>query len=214
MTITTADITGVVLAGGRGTRMGGVDKGLQPFEGTPLALHALRRLAPQVGRVMLSANRNDSTYSALGATFGAPVWPDDIAGHAGPLAGILAGLSHCGTPYLLSVPCDTPRFPTDLAARLTDALSVADAEIAIPDALEQLDDGTIAWRAQPVFCLLSTALRDSLARFVDSGGRKVGAWAAGHRTVRVRFDRPGDGPEAFYNANTLADLQALEQRTA
>jgi molybdopterin-guanine dinucleotide biosynthesis protein A len=214
MTITAADITGLVLAGGRGMRMGGVDKGLQPFDGTPLALHALRRLAPQVGRAMLNANRNNAAYSALGATLDAPVWPDDIAGHAGPLAGLLTGLARCDTPYLLSVPCDTPLFPTDLAVRLADALSADDAEIAIPDAPEQQDDGTIAWRAQPVFCLLSTALRGSLARFVDNGGRKVGAWTAGHRTVRVRFDRPGDAPDAFYNANTLAELQALEQRTA
>ncbi|MES2530115.1 MAG: molybdenum cofactor guanylyltransferase MobA [Pseudomonadota bacterium] len=214
MTITAADITGVVLAGGLGMRMGGVDKGLQPFAGTPLALHALRRLAPQVGNVMLNANRNEAAYSALGARFGAPVQPDDIAGQAGPLAGILTGLAHCGTPYLLSVPCDTPLLPTDLAVRLADALSAAKAEIAIPDAPEPQDDGTIAWRAQPVFCLLSTALRDSLARFVGNGGRKVGEWTSGHHTVRVRFDRPGDAPDAFYNANTLAELQALEQRTA
>lgn len=209
MTIMASDITGLVLAGGRGTRMDGADKGLQPFAGTPLALHAVRRLAPQVGQVVVNANRNPAAYAA----FGVPVWPDDIAGHAGPLAGLLAGLSRCETPYLLSVPCDTPLFPVDLAARLVVALETADAEIAMAEAPEHQDDGVVAWRAQPVFCLLSAALRDSLARFVERGGRKVGAWTAEHRMARVRFDRPGDAVDAFFNANTLAELHALEQRT-
>lgn len=213
MTIAAVDITGLVLAGGRGSRMGGVDKGLQPFAGTPLALHALRRLAPQVGCVMLNANRNADTYAALGTAFDAPVWPDATADHAGPLAGLLAGLTHCSTPYLLSVPCDTPLFPTDLAARLADTLATGDADIAMAEAQEVREDGTVAWHAQPVFCLLSTGLRDSLARFIGDGGRKVGAWTASHRTVRVRFDGPGDAADAFCNANTLAELQALEQRT-
>ena len=97
-------ITGLVLAGGRGSRMGGVDKGLQLHHGVPLALHALRRLAPQVGPAMLNANRNVEAYAA----FGAPVWPDTPPNYAGPLAGFVAGLSHCHTPYLVTVPCDSP----------------------------------------------------------------------------------------------------------
>ena len=109
-----SEITALVLAGGRGSRMGGVDKGLQGFRGLPLALHALQRLQPQVGRVMISANRNLPAYEA----FGVPVWPDGLADHAGPLAGFLTALEHCTTPWLLTVPCDSPRFPADLAARL------------------------------------------------------------------------------------------------
>src|SRR5690349_8508914 len=111
-------ITGLVLAGGRGARMGGLDKGLQSHRGTPLALHALLRLAPQVGEVMVNANRNLGAYEAMGAA----VWPDSIPDYAGPLAGFLTGLEHCETPYLVTVPCDSPCFPTDLVERLAAAL--------------------------------------------------------------------------------------------
>lgn len=208
MTLPRSDITGLVLAGGRGVRMGGVDKGLQTFRGLPLARRALERLAPQVGGVMLNANRNFAVYEA----FGVPVWPDDIADHAGPLAGLLAGLMQCSTPYLLSVPCDTPLFPRDLAERLASTLAAADAQIALAATPEVQDDGRTALRAQPVFCLLSVALLDSLRRFTQQGGRKVQDWTARHRTVHVPFDRPGDAPEAFANANTLAELHALEQQ--
>lgn len=201
-------ITGLVLAGGRGSRMGGIDKGLQTFHGAPLALRALQRLAPQVGATAVSANRNLPAYEA----FGAPVWPDGIADHAGPLAGVLAGMERCAAPWLLTVPCDTPLFPHDLASRLAAALVEADAEIAMASAPASADDGDAAvmLRPQPVFCLLPVALHDSLARFLQGGGRKVGAWAAQHRTVRVPFDRETDAPDAFFNANTLAELQTLE----
>jgi len=206
------DITGLVLAGGRGSRMGGIDKGLQHFRGLPLARHALARLDGQVGRMALNANRNLEAYAA----FGVPVWPDAMAGHAGPLAGFLAGLAHCRTPYLLTVPCDTPLFPLDLATRLGSALLADDAEIAMAAAPE---DGALPGTApllapQPVFCLLRVTLHDSLLRFTRQGGRQVGQWAGLHRTVRVPFDRAGDAPEAFFNANTLADLNALEAQHA
>lgn len=207
--IAPADITGLVLAGGRGARMGGVDKGLQPFNGEPLALHAVRRLRPQVGALMLNANRNLADYEA----FGAPVWPDGLADYPGPLAGFLSGLDHCTTPWLLTVPCDTPLFPTDLAARLAEAASGSNAEIAMASAPET--EGDPVQRPQPVFCLLRAELRDSLRRYVDAGGRKVHAWTAQHRTVLVPFGRPGDARDArdaFFNANTLAELHALENR--
>ena len=194
MTIERQHITGLVLAGGQGSRMGGVDKGLQPFRGEPLALHALRRLQAQTGAAMVSANRNLGAYQA----FGAPVWPDE--GGEGPLAGILAGLAHSTTPWLLTVPCDTPFFPADLAARL--ALAAHGADMAIAAA----PDGDL----QPVFCLLRTSLRDDLAACLHQGGRKVRAWMGQHRCATVRFDQPGDDPRAFANANTLAELQALE----
>lgn len=206
-TIATADITGLLLAGGRGSRMGGVDKGLQPFNGEPLALHAIRRLAPQVGRLMVNANRNLADYEA----FGVPVRPDSLADYAGPLAGFLTGLEHCTTPWLLTVPCDTPLFPTDLAARLAEAVVAGNAEIAIATAREAVE-GDVALRPQPVFCLLRADLLDSLQRYTEAGGRKVHTWTAQHRTVHAHFDRPGDSPDAFFNANTLAELHALENR--
>lgn len=188
------DITGLVLAGGRGSRMGGVDKGLQPYRGQALVQHALQRLAPQVGALMVNANRNLEAY----ATLGVPVWPDALADHPGPLAGLAAGLAHCRTPYLVSVPCDSPRFPTDLVARLTTALAAHEAEIAMAAAVE---DGVL--RTQPVFCLLQVNLLPSLQRFLQSGQRKVDRWTATHRCMVVNFDDAA----AFFNANTLADLQ-------
>jgi molybdopterin-guanine dinucleotide biosynthesis protein A len=208
--IPASSITGLVLAGGRGSRMGGVDKGLQNFNGTPLAMHAVMRLGTQVGEIMVNANRNLSAYES----FGVPVWPDGLADYAGPLAGFLTGLERCETPYLLTVPCDTPLFPLDLASRLSDALVSDGAEIAMaaaPEASEE-PDGAPVLRPQPVFCLLSAALLESLVRFTQAGGRKIDRWTAQHRTVVVAFDQPGDAPDAFFNANTLAELHALESQ--
>jgi len=197
------EVTGVILAGGRGSRMGGVDKGLQNFRGMPMAMGTLMRLAPQVGEVMINANRNLSAYES----FGVPVWPDSLADYAGPLAGFLTALEHCETPFLATVPCDTPLFPQDLVARLAEALEREDAEIAMAAAREE--DGQ--FRAQPVFSLLRRELMESLVRFTHEGGRKIDAWTAQHRTVLVPFDRAGDDPAAFSNANTLAELHKLEQ---
>jgi len=196
-------ITGVVLAGGRGSRMGGVDKGLQNFNGLPLALQALLRLQLQVGHCLVNANRNLAAYES----FGAPVWPDGMADYAGPLAGFLTALEHCETPWLVTVPCDSPLFPTDLVARLAAAAEREQAEIAMVAAREE--DGQL--RAQPVFCLLQVGLLESLLRFTQQGGRKIDAWTAQHRQVLVPFDQPGDDPRAFFNANTLAELHRLEQ---
>ena len=185
--------------------MGGVDKGLQAFRGQPLALHALQRLQPQVGALLLSANRHIPAYEALARPFGAPVLSDALQDYAGPLAGFLAGLERCRTPWLLTVPCDSPLFPADLAARLAQAAEREGADIALAAAPE---DGTL--RPQPVFCLLRTRLRESLLRYMGEGGRKIGAWAAQHHRALEPFDRPGDDPRAFHNANTLAELHALE----
>ncbi|MBU7574876.1 MAG: molybdenum cofactor guanylyltransferase MobA [Hydrogenophaga sp.] len=200
-------ITGLVLAGGRGSRMGGVDKGLQNFNGTPLALHALLRLQMQegglVGGQMVNANRNLAAYEA----FGVPVWPDTLDGYAGPLAGFMTGLERCETPYLLTVPCDTPLFPLDLAQRLAQAFEDETTEIAMAGALEE--DGQL--RPQPVFCLIRVELMESLLVFTQAGGRKIDRWTDQHRTVIVPFDRPGDDPKAFFNTNTLAELHALEK---
>lgn len=205
-TIPPQHITGLILAGGRGSRMGGVDKGLQNFNGIPLALHTLMRLGPQVETVMVNANRNLSAYES----FGASVWPDASADFAGPLSGFLVGLERAETPYLLTVPCDTPRLPLDLAERLANALVREGADIAMAAAPELKDDGSAEVRAQPVFCLLKIELSESLVAFTHSGGRKIDAWTAQHKTVLVPFDAPTDDRLAFANINTLSELQALE----
>lgn len=194
-----SDITGLVLAGGRGSRMGGVDKGLQLHRGVPLAQHALQRLAPQVGRLMINANRNLGAYE----TMGAPVWPDTPPDYAGPLAGFLAGLEHCATGYLVTVPCDSPLFPEDLVDRLAQALVAADAEIAMAATREA--DGAL--QVQPVFCLMRSDVRDGLARFTASGQRKIDKWTALQRCVEVPFD----DVQAFANANTPDELRQLQQ---
>jgi molybdopterin-guanine dinucleotide biosynthesis protein A len=201
--IDVSEITGVILAGGRGSRMGGVDKGLQNFNGMPLALATLMRLQPQVGQMMINANRNLSAYES----FGVPVWPDVLPDYAGPLAGFLTALEHCESSWLVTVPCDTPLFPTDLVARLSAAADAQDADIAMAAAREE--DGEL--RAQPVFSLLRVGLLESLVVFTNEGGRKIDAWTARHKTVVVPFDTPADGPRAFFNANTLDQLHQLEK---
>jgi molybdenum cofactor guanylyltransferase len=196
MPIQPQDITGLVLCGGRGTRMGGVDKGLQSHQGLPLAMHALLRLQLQVGAAMINANRNLGAYESMGV----PVWPDPIEGYPGPLAGWLAGLEHCDTPWMLTVPCDTPNFPTDLAARLAAAAEAEGAQIAMAATFEEGRQ-----QRQPVFCLLQTTLLESLVQALQAGERKIDRWTAQHRCVEVLFDDPA----AFFNANTPQDLQAL-----
>jgi len=201
------EITGLILAGGRGSRMGGVDKGLQNLNGMPMALHTLLRLQMQTGQVMINANRNLAAYES----FGVPVWPDVLADYAGPLAGFLTGLERCETPYLVTAPCDTPLLPLDLVPRLAEALAREDAQIAMAAGPEPGRDGVAATRTQPVFCLLRADLLESLNDFIQRGGRKIDAWTALHKTVVVPFDQPGDDPLAFSNANTLAELQQLEK---
>jgi molybdopterin-guanine dinucleotide biosynthesis protein A len=191
-------ITGLVLAGGRGSRMGGIDKGLQIHQGTPLAMHALLRLAPQVGEMMINANRNLGAYESMGV----PVWPDALADYPGPLAGFLTGLERCETPYLATVPCDSPLFPDDLVARLAAALEAEAAEVAMAATREE---GEL--RLQPVFCLMRATVLESLMRFTASGRRKIDAWTATLRMARVPFDEP----EAFVDANTLTELQQLQR---
>jgi molybdenum cofactor guanylyltransferase len=201
----TPGITGLILAGGRGSRMGGIDKGLQNFRGLPLALQTLMRLQLQslpLQDILINANRNLSAYESLGV----PVWPDSIDGYAGPLAGFLTGLERCETPLLLTVPCDTPLFPLDLVARLHAAMTAQNADMAMAAAPEA--DGTV--RPQPVFCLLKIDLLESLVKFTQGGGRKIDTWTGQHRCAIVPFDQPGDSAHAFANANTLSELQQLE----
>lgn len=189
-------VTGLILAGGRGTRMQGLDKGLQERDGAALAVHVLRRLAPQVGSVLINANRNLAAYEAMGARVVTDSWPD----HPGPLAGFLAGLEQCSTPLLLAVPCDVPTLSLDLAARLHAALAGGEAELAVAATRE---DGEP--RLQPTFCLMRVDVVESLRRYLAGGERKIASWTATHRRAVVVFDDVA----AFANVNTLADLHAL-----
>jgi molybdopterin-guanine dinucleotide biosynthesis protein A len=200
MKIATSSISGLVLAGGRGSRMGGVDKGLQDYRGLPLARHALQRLAPQVGKTMINANRNLSTYREMGC----PVWPDEIADFPGPLAGMFAGLTHCETPYLATVPCDTPNFPLDLVDRLASRLAGEGAEMAVA-----CTRGTDKLLSQPVFCLMKVSLTERLRAFIARGERKTGLWGHESHAARVVFDDEA----AFFNINTLGELEQ-SQRSA
>lgn len=197
------DITGLVLAGGRGSRMGGVDKGLQHHAGQPLAAHALQRLRPQVGALMISANRHLADYAALGV----PVWPDTLPDQPGPLAGLLAGLRRCSTPWMASVPCDCPHFPADLVARLAAAREAEGTALAVAATRDDAGgDGGL--RLHPVFCLLGRDLATSLEASLRAGERRVAHWVAQQGASVVCFD----DATAFVNVNTPADLRRLAAR--
>lgn len=197
-------ITGLVLAGGRGTRMGGLDKGLQPLFATPLAAHVARCLAPQVGAMLISANRHLDTYTALATPFGAQVVTDATPDFDGPLAGILAGLRAAHTELVLTAPCDTPNLPTDLAARLLTALDSAQADIAMAVTIDP--EGRRS--AHPVVALIRRTLADDLAAFLAAGEHTVRTWYARHTHIEVPFA----DERAFYNANSLQELADLERR--
>lgn len=194
-------ITGLILAGGRGTRMGTVDKGLQVFRGSPMAMHAFLRLSPQVGEIIINANQHLAAYAA----FGAKVWPDKIDGFAGPLAGLQTGLHHCKTPYLVSVPCDSPFLPADLVERLSNALISEQADVAVAVTIESNGE-TVAKQAHPVFSLMKSSVLTHLNDFLDQGGRKVDTWYASLNIVEVVFDDVA----AFRNINTLQDLRQFD----
>ena len=185
-------ITGLVLAGGLGRRMGGVDKGLSLLDGETMVEHILRRLTPQVGRLIINANQNHDTY----AGFGHPVVGDRIEGHAGPLAGLEAGLAACTTPYLLTVPCDSPFLPADLVSRLAETLAAHKASIAVARTGDQL---------HPVFSLIRSDELPDLQAFVNAGGRRMEAWLKRLCWAPCPFD---DCPEAFANINTPDELRA------
>lgn len=189
------EITGLVLAGGQGSRMGGVDKGLTPLRGRPLVEHVIGRLAPQVDEILVNANRNPDAY----AGFGHRVVADDIPGFAGPLAGFERGLAHARGALVATVPCDSPFLPTDLVARLRAALETGDAELAVAKTGEQ---------PHPVFCLMRRSVHPSLRAFLSSGQRKIDKWYAALRVVEVAFD---DEADAFANINTRDELAGLEK---
>jgi len=190
-------ISGLILAGGRGTRMGHVDKGLQPFGGTTMVAHVLARLEPQVATLAINANRNLDTYAACGV----PVWPDDTPDYAGPLAGLQAGLRRCATTYLLTAPCDSPFLPADLAERLLDGLRAIDADLAVA-----VTEENGRRQVHPVFCLLKAGLEPVLSAYLDGGGRRMDGWYPQIRVTEVLFD----DADAFRNINTLDELRDLD----
>ena len=195
-------ISALILAGGRGSRMGHVDKGLQPFRGSTMVQHVLERLAPQVGDVAINANQNLAAYAALKV----PVWPDETTGFAGPLAGLEAGMRHCATPYMLSAPCDSPFLPGDLAARLFHALQSQGADVA----LAVTQEAGMRKQPHPVFCLVKTALLPVLSTYLAAGGRRVDGWYAELKVAEVLFD----DSDAFRNINTLDELHSFDSARA
>jgi molybdopterin-guanine dinucleotide biosynthesis protein A len=193
----TPRVTGLILAGGQGRRMGNVDKGLQPLRGRPMVAWVLERLAPQVTEVIVNANQNQAEYARLGCR----VVGDEIGGFAGPLAGLQAGLKANVHPFLVTVPCDSPFLPRDLVARLHAALIANHADLAVAKTGDQ---------PHPVFSLVRESLAGHLTKFLEGGGRKIDAWYASLKVVDVPFD---DQPDAFSNINTPADLAEHEKRT-
>jgi len=187
-------VTGVILAGGRGSRMGSVDKGLKPLRGKPMVQWVAERFAPQVAEVLINANQNIDKYQTLGYK----VIPDAIGGFAGPLAGLHRGLSEASHDLVATAPCDSPFLPTDLILRLHAAMEKAGADLTVAKTGDQ---------PHPVFCLCRKSVLASLTQFLDSGGRKIDAWYARLKVVEVLFD---DQASAFSNINTEEELRAFE----
>ena len=196
--MTPPKITALIIAGGRGSRMGSVDKGLQLFKGMPMVAHVLERISPQVDEVIINANRSIDQYAA----FGHRVVPDTIDGFAGPLAGLHVGLMQATTPLLVTAPCDSPFLPLDLVTRLHTAMELGNVDLAVAKTYDQ---------AHPVFCLVKRDLEPHLREFLASGQRKIDKWYATLRVVEVQFD---DQESAFANINTEAELRELESARA
>ena len=183
-------VTGLVLAGGQGRRMGGVDKGLQLLHGKPMVAAVLARLAPQVDEILINANQNLEAY----ARFGCRVVPDTVGGFAGPLAGLHAGMSEASHPLVLTVPCDSPFLPLDLFSRLEKELNQNDLAVA------RTGD-----QPHPVFALVRTAVKKNLEDFLSRGGRKIDAWYGSLKVIEIPFD---DEADAFRNINTREELDS------
>ena len=189
-------ITGLVLAGGQGRRMGSIDKGLVLLRGQPMVRHVIDRFAPQVAEILINANRNIPEYEALGHL----VIRDLVDGFAGPLAGLHAGLMRAEHALVATVPCDSPFLPEDLIARLSASLEASQAELAVARTFDQ---------PHPVFALVRKTVLPHLTQFLEGGGRKIDAWYATLKTVEVAFD---DEAEAFRNINTADELSQAGRR--
>ncbi len=194
------NITGVILAGGRGMRMGGVDKGLVTLNGKPLVEHVLRRLRPQVPLIIISANRHHDKYARYGFAVISDEHMSDTQDYAGPLAGILSALTYTTTDYIVTVPCDAPRLPTDLVARLLLQLHRSRSRACMAH------DGA---RAQPAFALLHTSLRDELRRTLRAGEYKMETWLQGIGCCTADFSECAN---SFVNLNTPADITGFKSR--
>ncbi len=190
-----SNTTGLILAGGQAIRMGGIDKGLQTFQGKFFIHHVIERLKPQVSSLIINANRNATDYAQLGH----PLVSDSIPGYQGPLAGIASGIRQTDSAWVATCPCDSPLLPEDLVQRLSQACNDSQADIAIASS---------AGRLQPVFLLLRTSLIDSLIEYLEQGERKIDRWVKQQHWVEVEFQNQ----EAFINLNTLEDIQSLEQQ--
>ena len=197
--IASKDITGLILAGGRAQRMGGIDKGLIPFHGKPLIESTIAQLKLQTKTIIINANRNITKY----ATYGFPVIMDETPDFSGPLAGFSVGLKNCKTPYLLTSPCDSPLLPTNLAQQLSAEMERGDFQLVYASSKEV--DGKV-W-AQPVFCLIRSNLQDSLMQFLQQGNFKIDRWFKELHSSTVIFE----DPQCFANVNTPEELKALEE---
>jgi molybdenum cofactor guanylyltransferase len=197
--ISPAQITGLILAGGRAQRMGGIDKGLIPFLGKPLIESAIKRLGNQVGPILINANRNITKY----ATYGHPVIVDETPDFSGPLAGFSAGLKACTSPYLLTAPCDSPLLPADLGIKLATEMTRGDFQLVYASTKEINDK---IW-AQPVFCLMRADLKEPLETFIKKGDLKIDRWFKELHSSTVVFD----DAQAFANVNTPEELKHLEE---
>ncbi|HAJ93158.1 MAG TPA: molybdenum cofactor guanylyltransferase MobA [Gammaproteobacteria bacterium] len=194
----TDDITGVILAGGKARRMGGADKGLITLQDKPMIDYIITGLQPQVGKLVINANRNPERYSA----YGLPVIADMLGDYFGPLVGMATGMHATDKPYIVTVPCDSPFIPDMLVETLYRALHDQQADISVAH------DGT---RMQPVFALLRCELLPSLLAYLEAGGRKIDTWYSQHHTALADFS---DSPDTFMNLNTPEDKRVLESRVA
>ncbi len=187
-------VTAVILAGGRGRRFEGRDKGLIGYKNCPIIEHVIKAISPQVTDIMINANRSEDVYAA----YGYPVINDDLSGFQGPLAGFSTAMQHATNTHILTLPCDGPFISSNYVGRMIAALAPGSADLAVAH------DGE---RMQPVHALIPRKLIDSLRAFMDKGERKIDRWYAQHEVVLVDF---ADSPEIFKNINTLEELQALE----
>ena len=195
-------MTGLILAGGRAQRMGGIDKGLISFHGKPLIESSIARLKNQVGSILINANRNITKY----ASYGYPIIMDETPDFSGPLAGFTAGLKTCQTPYLLTTPCDSPLLPTDLGTKLAAEMERGDFQLVYASSKEA--DGKV-W-AQPVFCLMRADLQEPLEVYLQKGDLKIDRWFKELRSSTVVFN----DAQSFANVNTPDELKLLEKASA
>jgi molybdopterin-guanine dinucleotide biosynthesis protein A len=188
------NVTAVILAGGKGRRMDGKDKGLVELANRPLIEYVIDAIKPQVETIILNANRNQEQYSQ----YGYQVISDALLDYQGPLAGFISALKSSTTSHIVTLPCDGPFLPKDLVARLILALTDSEAEIAVAH------DGD---RMQPVYSLIPTTLINSLSHFLDTGERKIDLWYKQNRVALADFS---DCPEKFRNINTAEQRDRLQ----